>query len=265
MRNPAAAGFYPSENLEPAVKQYLVSQKSMNALGVVIPHAGYAFSGSVAGTTLKTASTGKKNFVLFGPNHTGYGPDIAMSSEDWKTPLGIVKNNRKLISELKDTIKIDEDAHRYEHSLEVQLPFLQVLYKNFTITPVCMQHLGLGRLEELSKLFSSDSFYIASSDFIHFGPMYNYVPVDGSIEDQLEWVKNTDEELAKKICSLDVEGFYNSVIDNGYSVCGFVPITLLMLVMKRIGAKRGELISYKTSYDVRPDSSFVSYAGIAFI
>jgi AmmeMemoRadiSam system protein B len=267
MRPPVALGFYPfgKEELENQVKKYLVSDKEFRALGAIAPHAGYQFSGSVAGATFKAGKTSKKKFILFGPNHTGYGSAVALSSEEWQTPLGTVKTDKELIRKLSKKIRIDESAHRYEHSLEVQLPFLQVLYRNFSIVPVCLSNLGFDELEKISEQIAfDDCFYVASSDFMHFGPNYDYQPFEGSPEDQSRWVKNRDKELADIICRLEAKKFYNSIVDNGYTVCGYVPITLLMLIMKKLGAKRGSLVDYKTSYDVHPDSSFVSYAGIVF-
>ncbi len=265
MRPPVALGFYPfrKEELEEQLRKYLVSDKSVNASGIVVPHAGYQFSGSVAGAAFATAKTDKRKFILLGPNHTGYGPAVALSSEEWKTPLGTVKPDTELISRL--SLKTDESGHRYEHSLEVQLPFLQALYRQFTILPVCLANLPFSEIEKLSELLAfKDCFYVTSSDFIHFGPAYGYAPVGGTIEDKLRWVENRDKELANMICSLDAEQFYTSVIENGYTVCGFVPITLMMLIMKRLGVRHGSMVSYKTSYDVHPESSFVSYVSIVF-
>jgi len=129
--------------------------------------------------------------------------------------------------------------------------------------PICLGHISFEELEEIVNAFDNKSFYIASSDFIHFGPVYGYEPVNG-VKEGLEWVKKADNELIDLICKLKAEEFYNSVFENNYTVCGFVPIALLLLIMKKIGAKKGNLISYKTSYDVHPNSSFVSYAGIVF-
>lgn len=267
MRKPVAMGFYPHDSiqLEAMVKKYLAADEKIPALGAVVPHAGYVFSGPVAGATLKAADTAKKNFFILCPNHTGYGSAVAVGNEDWQTPLGIVKTDKDNAERLG--AGIDNTSHKYEHSAEVQLPFLQVLYKDFTIVPVCLSQIDFEELDELAKrlaAFKKDSFYLASSDFIHFGPIYGYEPVRGTTDLQLNWVKKTDNELIEHVCRLDAEGFYNAVVGNGYTVCGFVPITLLMLVMKEIGAKGGKLIKYMTSYDTQPGSSFVSYAGIVF-
>lgn len=269
MRKPIAIGFYPDNkgDLGKQVAGFLQSEKKIKALGLVAPHAGYQFSGDVAGATFSSVITKSKNFVIFCPNHTGHGSTIALSNEDWQTPLGIVKINKDIVRELSRDIEIDENAHMYEHSVEVQLPFLQMLYNKFTIVPLCLGHLTYIDIEKLADVFINnckDSFFIASSDFIHFGSMYGYIPVTGNIEQQLRWVKDKDIEMVNMICKLDAKKFYETVTENHYSVCGFIPITLLLLIIKKLGAKNGTLIKYKTSYAVQPSSSFVSYVGIVF-
>lgn len=262
----SAFGFYPEDRgmLEVEVEKLLKPSGSFRAKGIIVPHAGYEFSGDVAGNVFASARTDKRSFVIFGPNHTGRGSDIALSSEPWKTPIGNVNVNKKLVKELSKHIDIDESSHNREHSIEVQLPFLQVLYRNFEFAPISLKHAGFDDIEKISRLFTSENFYIASSDFIHFGENYNYAPVHGNIEENLKWVEQTDKKLIELICNMDAEKFYETVISKDYSICGVYPITLLLLVMKRLGAKHGTLVKYKTSYEVNPSSSFVSYAGIIF-
>lgn len=268
MRQPVALGFYPGDKkeLENAVKSMLVSKiKIENAKGIIVPHAGYAYSGYVAGAAYASLNTDKRNFIMLGPNHTGRGPAAALSADSWKTPLGEVMTDASLAERLSKTIPVDESAHRHEHSLEVQLPFLQVMRSNFTITPVCLSHLSFAAIEKLAyALLDENSFYIASSDFIHFGPNYGYQPISADIRTAVAWVKSVDKRLIELICKLDAKSFYNEVEENGYTVCGYVPITLLLLTMKKLGAKKAELIKYATSYEIHPSSSFVSYAGIVF-
>ncbi len=267
MRQPVAAGFYPSgkKELEDSVKKMLVSKTKIDAKGIIAPHAGYAYSGSAAGATYASAKTSKQSFILLGPNHTGRGAAAALSAEDWKTPLGAVKSNAALVEKLSKHMRIDESAHAHEHSLEVQLPFLQCMYGEFSIVPVCLLQISFGELEKLAyALLDESSFYIASSDFIHFGPNYGYQPITSDIKTQLAWVKSVDKRLIEMLCGLDAKGFYDEVMENGYTVCGFVPITLLVMIMKKLGAKKGTPIKYATSYDVHPSPSFVSYAGMVF-
>lgn len=265
MRTPVAIGFYPGnrEELKSIVDKFLKTDKIIKKpKGAIVPHAGYAFSGSVAGSAF-ASKTEKQNFVIFGTNHSGAGFPIASSIDTWLTPLGEVKTNKEFIE--KTGIDVDETAHKYEHSIEVQLPFLQVMYKDFTIVPVSVQQLDIDSIKNIvSQFVDKDSFYIASGDFMHFGPNYGYIPLKGSITEQLQWVKQRDKEMIDMICRLDAEKFYNNVLENGYTVCGVAPFTMLMLVLKQLGAKKGNLIEYKTSYDVHPADSFVSYAGIVF-
>jgi AmmeMemoRadiSam system protein B len=262
----SAFGFYPEDRptLEITVEKLLKSGKSYSARGVIVPHAGYQFSGDVAGNVFASARTDKRTFVIFGPNHTGFGSNASLSADQWKTPLGMAHTSKKLIENISKHIDIDESAHRREHSIEVQLPFLQILYKDFDFLPVSLKDMDFDELDRLSKLFGPDNFYIASSDFIHFGPSYSYMPFEKSSEENVNWVRQQDSKLIELICRLDAEKFYETVVTKGYTVCGVIPITLLMLVMKRIGAAKGHLVKYKTSYEIHPDSSFVSYAGIVF-
>ena len=261
MRLPAAYGFYPSDPkvLENEVKKLLVQDiEKHEAIGVISPHAGYVYSGSVAGAVFSSIKTNKKRFMLFGPNHTGYGSQIALSNDDWQTPLGVVRNEKGFLKNLP----VSEQAHRYEHSLEVQLPFLQVVFGNdIKIIPICLSYMSLQQIENLSKnLVSKDVFYIASSDFTHFGSMYNYQPVNKTDEENLKYVEKTDRKAIDLICKIKPEEFYDFARDK--TICGFVPITLLLFIAKQLGAKKGRLIKYSTSYNVHKDSSFVSYAGI---
>ncbi len=261
MRFPAASGFYPFEKevLESTVKELMKSNKSFEAIGAIVPHAGYMYSGSVAGKVFASIKTRAKTFFIFAPNHTGLGTsEVAASVDTWKTPLGEIKVNEELVKQLN--LEVDEHAHLYEHAIEVQLPFLQVKFKEFTIVPLVFKHVELKVLEKLAASFPSDAFYIASSDFIHYGPIYGYMPagING-----LEWVKKTDKHLIKLIENLDYKTFYKTVVENGYTVCGFIPVTLLLILMKRFNAK-AKLIDYKTSYEVMPSDSFVSYVGMVF-
>jgi hypothetical protein len=261
MREPAAEGFYPFSKtaLQKQVSEFLASSEKRKAIGLIAPHAGYAFSGSVAGKTYASVSEFKKTIMLFGPNHTGFGQAISLSTDDWKTPLGIVKTD----SRFEKILPVSESAHEYEHSIEVQLPFLQALLKDFKIIPAALSHLPLQQIEELAgKLAGREIFYIASSDFTHFGPNYSYMPVRESDSENLKYIKEMDMKAIDFILKIQPEKFYNFVTENEMTICGFVPITLLLFICRKLGAKRGFLVDYKTSYEVQPSSSFVDYAGI---
>lgn len=261
MRNPVANGFYPfSEKLlRSQVSEFITPSKKRRSIGIIVPHAGYAFSGKVAGKTYSSVSAFEKNIMIIGPNHTGLGEAVALSCEDWKTPLGIVKNERRF----EKILPVSEEAHEYEHSIEVQLPFLQVIENDFKIIPISLSMLSFTQIEELSeKIASKGIFYIASSDFTHFGPNYGYMPIKKSNEENLSYSREMDMKAIDMICRLDAKKFFDFATENRMTICGLVPITLLILICKKLGARKGELIDYSTSYDVHPATSFVDYAGI---
>ena len=253
-----AFGFYPfdKEELEKQIKEFSDCEKRIeNSKGLILPHAGYSFSGSVLGKTLSCVDIDKQNITIFGPNHSSN--ETFVDSGEWKTPLG----------EVKTYLDVDLENHSSsEHSIEVIVPFLQYKLEDFSLTPVVVGSMDFGELTELSKkIHTKDSFFIASSDFFHYGPDFGYDPAYGKIEDKVDWVKERDEELEDMICDLKPAKFYNTVKNNGYTVCGFRTITLLMILMKKLNAKKAERIDYKTSYEVRKNHSFVSYQGFVFV
>jgi hypothetical protein len=263
MRKPTAFGFYPfdEKELDKVVSRLLVADDVYeNARGVIVPHAGYQFSGAIAGKTFASAKTDAKRFILLGPNHSGVGAFAAKSEQDWLTPLGMVVNDTGM---LKDII-VDEQVHEQEHSLEVQLPFLQKVYGDYIkIIPIVFRDMDFNRIKGIAKhiLENNDSvFYVCSSDFIHFGPNYDYMPVT---ENVVEWVKEQDSKLLGYIENLDARGFYDMVKEQGLTVCGSVAITLMLLVMKKLGVQ-AKTVAYNTSLAVHASDSFVSYAGVVF-
>ncbi len=263
LRHPVATGFYPEdeEELRKTVTKLLSFRaKKVKAKSIIVPHAGYLYSGEVAGATYASIETDKRKILIACPNHTGLGKQIALSASDWQTPLGVVENAHEFVGE----IPVSEEAHLYEHSLEVQLPFLQVLFNDFKLIPLSLSFVQFETLEELSeKLAKRDIFYIASSDFTHFGPNYNYTPFDvRDVKRVLEKVREIDFEAIKFIEKLDAKGFYHHVLENRLTICGFVPITLILLISKKLGAKRAKVVKYATSYEVTKDVNFVTYAGI---
>ncbi|MFH1420868.1 MAG: AmmeMemoRadiSam system protein B [Candidatus Aenigmatarchaeota archaeon] len=259
-----ALGFYPvdPEKLEKQVTSFLEQDVKpvQDALGAIVPHAGYPFSGMLAAKTLKAAKTKNHRFIIMGPNHMGH--DTLIDNGEWRTPLDKLKLDNDFIKKLN--IKQDSTL---EHSIEVQLPILQKLYNDFSFVPLVVGPNTFDELKQLAKqLMTSDHFYIASSDFIHFGPNYNYVPSEAGPgqQDQLKWVKNIDRKLAELICNLKAKEFFEEIEKKEYTVCGYRAITLFMLLMEKLGAKQGQTIDYATSYDVYPNHSFVSYVGFVF-
>lgn len=273
MRPPTVAGiFYPAEKGElQSLLDLLFSQAKPsyieNAKGIIVPHAGYIYSGHVAASGYKSFTPKSEKFVILGVDHRNHGI-IATSNQDWQTPLGIAKIDKPFVEEItkEHAVEIAEEVIKTEHSIEVQLPFLQYLFNDkFVFTPIQLPHLSFNILEELAEILArKDRFYIASSDFTHYGFTYNYVPKD-SWDNPLEFVKELDKRIINLILELNPKKFYDSVLENGYTVCGHITITLLLLILKRLGAKKGKLISYDTSFSTSKDlSAIVGYASIVF-
>jgi AmmeMemoRadiSam system protein B len=232
-------------------------------IGLISPHAGYMFSGPVAAHAYhELAIDGKPDIVaIFGPNHTGYGSGLAVMNEGfWRTPLGDVEVDSDAANQIvKESriVDVDDLAHSYEHSIEVQLPFLQYLYgKEFKIVPICflMQDLSSAKEvgEAVAKILSGkNAVIIASSDMTHYEPQ--------------ERAERKDSEALEAIQAMDETRFYSTIETKRISVCGYGPIAALITAAKIMKAKEAKLLCYKTSGDVIGDySSVVGYAAVCF-
>jgi AmmeMemoRadiSam system protein B len=233
-------------------------------IGLICPHAGYMFSGPVAAHAYyRLALDGKPDVIVaLGPNHTGYGSGLAIMNEgSWRTPLGDVEVDSKLAMKIVEEARIvdvDESAHRYEHSIEVQLPFLQYAYdSNFKIVPICFLMQDLSSAREIGQalaksLVNKNAVIIASSDMTHYQP-------------QEKAMKN-DLAALKAVEAMDEEEFYSVIETHGITACGYGPIAALMEAAKMLGAREAKLLCYKTSGDVIGDySSVVGYAAACFM
>lgn len=273
MRKSAFGGsFYDSDKgkllkfIDSAVLQAKVSSEVRDAVSYVAPHAGYMYSGNVAAYTYKALSMNEKlgivdTIIVIGPNHTGMGTPISMSAEDWSTPLGKSVNDTafsKAIAE-SESVRIDETAHAYEHSVEVQLPFIQHVAPGKKLVFICMGDQSLGASKALSKAIISaaeklkrKAIVIASSDMNHY--------------ESEKIARAKDLSLLEAAKSLDYEKFNRLIDELQDSACGFGPITVAMLFGKHEGAKKGMLLKYGNSGDVTGDySSVVAYPSIAFV
>lgn len=232
-------------------------------IGLLCPHAGYMYSGPVAAHAYHSlAVDGKIDLaVIFGPNHSGYGSAIAIMNEGvWHTPLGDVEVDIEVADEivrLSNIVDVDEVAHRYEHSIEVQLPFLQYLYgSSFRIVPICfmMQELDSARdvgLAVAKAIDDRNAVIIASSDMTHYEPH------------QIAQVK--DSKALEAVKCMDEGRFYHVIEDYGVTACGVGPIIALISAAKELGVKEAKLLCYKTSGDVSGEySSVVGYAAVQF-
>jgi AmmeMemoRadiSam system protein B len=261
MRTPSVAGmFYPGngEELRRLISQLTpkVPDSKLDAMGVVVPHAGYVYSGGVAAKVYASIQ-GAPTFVILGPRHSWEGSAIAVSTQPWKTPLGVVDVDHDLIDMLPPgIIDHDEVAHDREHSIEVQVPFLQYFFKDFKIVPIAM---GLQDYETAREMadeltaavekYPKKVVIVASSDFTHYEPA--------------EAAKRKDRLLIERIERLDVPGFYDEIASLNATCCGYGPIAAMMLSCKRRGATKAELLAYATSGDVTGDREVVGYAGLA--
>jgi len=252
-----AGQFYPGDphHLEQLLAGYLRSRRTIDGVyGIVAPHAGYPFSGSVAGEAF--AALGQDfsgTFVVIGPSHRGFL--TCASAIPWETPLGIVDADTAFVGELG--VGVDEFSHRGEHSLEVQVPFIKFRFPRARIAPVMMGDQGprsatdlAGKITKAREATGREIRIIASSDFSH------YIPEEVARRDDLYAI----EALA----TLDTAEFYRRVGERGVSACGYGPIATLCLAAKEMGATRAELLAYRTSGDVTGDhEQVVGYAAIA--
>jgi len=269
IRQPAVAGrFYPAnpQRLRAEIESYAAAPADADArprtaaLGCVVPHAGYMYSGHVAGAVYRRLELPQRVVILC-PNHTGLGEPLAIMSEGaWHTPLGDAPIDEELAAELKRRMPLlaeDDEAHRTEHALEVQLPFLQVLAPGFRFVPISV---GTGNFEVLSALGIALGntlaqqhervLVIASSDMNHYE------------SDSVTRVK--DRRAIDQLLALDPRGLYDVVRDANISMCGYGPAVAMLTATRKLGATKAELIRYATSGDVTGDKDMVvGYAGIA--
>lgn len=278
-RKPAFAGrFYPADekkikrkikslfrhDLGPGEIPSKPSRKRRAIVGVMVPHAGWPYSGAIAAHAFETLlKDGKpETFILLGPNHTGMGFSVSVYPEGkWMTPLGDVEIDERLASLLIDEdadIKEGKMAHEGEHSLEVQLPFLQFIYPegDFKIVPITCKNQSRDLMETLAgkvidavETTGRDTVIMASTDLSH------YVPY--------EKAKEEDNEALRAIEELEMEKLYK-MVGNGFSMCGFGPVTVLMHCAKHWGAIGGTL-QYATSGNITGNKSqVVGYGAVAF-
>ncbi|MFC1861873.1 AmmeMemoRadiSam system protein B [Chloroflexota bacterium] len=263
IRNPVVAGqFYPGspDQLRSMIKG-MVDEKAAKeeVIGLISPHAGYVFSGSVAGAVVSRIKF-KDTFIIMGPNHTGSGKPFGIMTEGvWKTPLGDVEIDAKLGKQIlaaSNLLQEDHLAHLDEHSLEVQLPFLQYFKPDVQIVPIVLAYadgatykdIGRGIAEAIKKL-NKEVVILASSDMTHY--------------ESQESAQRKDTQAIKAILNLDEDELLKRVQELNISMCGYAPVVSLIYAAKELGAAGAELVRYQTSGDTTGDyASVVGYAGI---
>ncbi len=225
-------------------------------MAIVAPHAGYYYSGPVAAHAYKELSNDGifDTAVILGPNHTGYGYPVSLwTGASWNTPLGEVEINEELAQRLLgEAIKADETAHIYEHSIEVQLPWLQHLYKKVKIVPITMLAQDIETARTVGKAISQagdNLIIIASSDFTHYEPHSVAIEKDNSV--------------IEAIVALDEEELYKRCVSLNCTMCGYGPVASAIVAAKEMKAKRASLLKYATSGDTSGDfSRVVGYGSI---
>ena len=267
LRHPAVAGrFYPGDpdDLRAEARGYLsqsrfVNQTPVRAVGCIAPHAGYVYSGHVAGAVFAHVEVPARCIVLC-PNHTGVGRALAITSEGaWETPLGEVAIDAELATALKQrfpALQEDASAHRGEHAVEVELPFLQLRQPKLAFVPIALGTGQFDALEQLGKALAEviaaqqePILIVASSDMNHYE------------SDAVTRVK--DHRAIERILTLDPRGLFDVVTQQDISMCGFGPAVAMLTAARQLGAKSAELVKYATSGDVSGDrDQVVGYAGV---
>lgn len=264
LRAPAVAGrFYPANaaTLDRDVKRYLQAsgRAPRRHLAVMAPHAGYVYSGAVAGAVFADTEVPARVVVL-APNHTGRGrPGALWPAGAFLLPGGEVPVDGELCELLLagcDRLEIDREAHRHEHALEVELPFLRARRPDVKVTPVILGGLdgdacvAIGEaLARVGGALGEEVLVVASSDMSHYLP-------DGE-------ARRIDRRALEPLLQLDPEGLYRRVRDEDISMCGILPATAMLAYARARGATRAELLAYATSADAFGDtSSVVGYAGV---
>lgn len=261
-RKPAVVGqFYPSdpEKLKEALASYInPSAKKIKALGIVVPHAGYMYSGGVAGKVYAQIQL-PQTIIILSPNHTGLGAEMAMMNRGtWQLPFGDVPINEELANKLLqacDALEVDSLAHAREHSLEVQIPFLQYLKKDFSFVPLTIGHVPFEQCQEVGKAIAQviqnaeePILLVASTDMNHY--------------ESQKITLEKDEWAITAILDRDAKKLYEVVHQKNISMCGIIPTTIMLTACNLLGASRATLVDHKTSGDVSGDyDAVVGYAG----
>ncbi|WP_243371330.1 AmmeMemoRadiSam system protein B [Geotalea sp. SG265] len=266
IRQPAVAGQFYTDNPDKLRAQLqsmvVAAPEREKALGVISPHAGYMYSGAVAGALFGQVRI-PPTVVILGPNHHGIGARAALFPEgSWQTPLGSVPIDSVLAGLIRKhapLVEADHKAHLFEHSLEVQLPFLQFLRPDVTVVPLCLgfgdfkscQILGSGIAAAIRE-YDKEVLIVASSDMSHY--------------ESAAAAKKKDEQALEKALSLDGEGLLQVCREKDVTMCGAVPATVMLVAAKSLGATTARLVRYATSGDVTGDNrQVVAYAAMTVI
>ncbi len=266
MRHPTVAGkFYPGreKDLREEIRNCFLSPFGPGSVpelstgerrivGAVVPHAGYTFSGPIAAHVYAALVQDgfPETFVIIGPNHNAIGSAVALAAEDFVTPLGTCEIDKEMASDLERWFVIDPIAHQYEHSIEVQLPFIQYFSGEVKILPISMALQDYETAKEAGSqlrdaIWDRDVVVIASTDFSHY--------VAEAV------AKKRDAEVIDQILRLNPKGVYDTVLRREVSMCGYGPV---MMMLEAVRGREAQLLKYGTSGDVYPMKDVVGYGAI---
>lgn len=268
-RPPAVAGrFYPGDGaaLSRQVAEFLArgapaagADRPSPALGVMAPHAGYMYSGEVAGRVFADVDVPER-IVVLGPNHTGLGRRIAVvGAGSFRLPGAEVPIDEELAAAVLAEVpgaEVDHEAHRFEHAIEVELPFLRARRPDLRIVPVVLaglaeaDALGVGEgLHRAAQRVGASVLVVASSDMSHY------------LSDRE--ARRVDHQALAPLLAFDPPGLYRTVRENDISMCGFIPATAMLTYARLAGAQAPSLVGYATSGDTSGDKTrVVGYAGV---
>jgi len=262
VREPVVAGsFYPREEsqlrqqLSSLVRSDLPAEK---VLGAISPHAGYMYSGSVAGELFARVEL-PDTVLILAPNHTGLGSAFAAWGDDWRTPLGEVATDQVLLDALHSEfprLADDRLAHTHEHSAEVQLPFIQHVNPQAKVVGIVLMSSYLDDLKQLGQAIAEairktgvNALVLTSSDMTHY--------------EAQEAAEAKDKQAIDLMLALDPDGLWDVVRSKRISMCGISPAVAMLVACKELGASTARLVCYRTSGDVTGDyAQVVGYAAV---
>jgi len=276
MRKPIASDrFYSGdpEKLKEHIEGFLSNNKNSNAKIAIVPHAGYVYGGKCMGDAYSELKGDCDTIILLGPNHANKEPIINFSFQNFLTPLGKTNIDLDLATHILSQSKVfglnaeeNEKAHEKEHSLEVQLPFIQTLFPNTKIVPIIFGNLSFEESLKLSRIIyyasrNKNIKIIVSSDFSHYGEIYDFIPFTENIKENLY---NLDMEAIKLIIDSESKSFYDYATENT-TICSIAGIVIAIELAKLFSCPKIEKTTFLSSADISKDySTSVNYCGIIF-
>ena len=254
----------------PGPVKFEINKNEKNIYGGIAPHAGYVFSGPIAAYLYKAISDIEiDTFIILGPNHTGIGPNISVYYPEgvWQTPLGDINVDGDIAQFLNENgLELDSTAHQYEHSIEVQIPFIQYKFgERPAIVPISYLDQSYDTALEISRLIKKvidkypdkRIFILASTDLNHFGGHFGVsAPASKSLN---EYITDCDLKIIEKINKLDGKGLVELIEDNNYTMCGYGPVVTAMESARLCGKFDSVKLNYNNSLHYMPSDSAVGY------